>query len=285
MAKLLRIAVMAFVMAGAVPIIGQVIGKATGQISGVAFAQNLPLDKLNRDFNPSPPLPIIQVQAVDPSVRISQLEEQVRQLTGRLEELGFQMLQMQEQIRQMQQDNEFRFNDLENAKSTDQSNAAPKVSRPSQNETAQVTIGDAQFDSEGNLIGGGSSNSGAAELYKTGYGFVLSGDYGQAVTTFEAYLDQYPSEQQASDAQFWLGESLYSQGEYKDAARAFLNGYNNYPDANKAPDTLLKLGMSLFALDNQETACATYDEVLSKYPAASKAIQDKVASEQSRAQC
>ena len=73
--------------------------------------------------------------------------------------------------------------------------------------------------------------------------------------------------------------------EFKDAARAFLNGYNNYPDANKAPDTLLKLGMSLFALDNQETACATYDEVLSKYPAASKAIQDKVASEQSRAQC
>lgn len=285
MAKLLRIAVMAFVMAGTVPIIGQVIGQATGQVSGVAFAQNLPLDKLNRDFNPSPPLPIIQVQAVDPSVRISQLEEQVRQLTGRLEELGFQMLQMQEQMRQMQQDNEFRFNDLENAKSTDQSSAAPKVSRPSQNEAAQVTIGDAQFDSEGNLIGGGSSNSGAAELYKTGYGFVLSGDYGQAVTTFEAYLDQYPSEQQASDAQFWLGESLYSQGEYKDAARAFLNGYNNYPDANKAPDTLLKLGMSLFALDNQETACATYDEVLAKYPAASKAIQDKVASEQSRAQC
>lgn len=277
MAKLLRIAVMAFVMAGTMPIIGQ--------ITGAAVAQNLPLDKFNRDFNPSPPLPIIQVQAADPSVRISQLEEQVRQLTGRLEELGFQMLQMQEQMRQMQQDNEFRFNDLENAKSTDQSNAAPKVSRPSPNETAQVTIGDAQFDSDGNLVTGNAVNTRAIELYKTGYGFVLSGDYGQAVSTFQTYLDQYPSEQQASDAQFWLGESLYSQGEYKDAARAFLNGYNNYPDANKAPDTLLKLGMSLFALDNRETACATYDEVLAKYPTASKAIKDKVASEQSRAKC
>ena len=45
--------------------------------------------------------------------RILQLEEQVRQLTGRVEELNFQMLQMQEQMRRQQEDNEFRFQQLE----------------------------------------------------------------------------------------------------------------------------------------------------------------------------
>lgn len=41
------------------------------------------------------------------------LEEQIRALTGRVEELNFQILQMQEQIRKQQEDNEFRLQQLE----------------------------------------------------------------------------------------------------------------------------------------------------------------------------
>lgn len=237
---------------------------------------------------PQPPLPIVKVQVQDQSVRIGQLEEQNRQLTGRLEELGFQMLQMQEQMRQMQQDNEFRFQDLEKRKSSDQSNLAPKVNRPSGDDTAQVTIGEAKFDADGNLIGNGSNaalDGASGELYKEGYGQVLAGDYGDAAATFQQYIDLYPDNNQTADAYFWLGEAQYSQNNFKDAARTFLDAHKSFPSSNKAPDTLLKLGMSLAALDNRETACATYNEVLIRYPAASKAIQDKVASEQSRAQC
>ncbi|MFK7902398.1 MAG: tol-pal system protein YbgF [Nitratireductor sp.] len=47
------------------------------------------------------------------TIRVMQLEEQVRQLYGQVEELNFQMLQMQEQFRKMQEDNEFRFQELE----------------------------------------------------------------------------------------------------------------------------------------------------------------------------
>jgi tol-pal system protein YbgF len=50
-------------------------------------------------------------QASDP--RLIQLEEQVRSLNGKLEELNFQILQMQEQMRKMQEDNEFRLQELE----------------------------------------------------------------------------------------------------------------------------------------------------------------------------
>ncbi|RVD21028.1 tol-pal system protein YbgF, partial [Mesorhizobium sp. M4A.F.Ca.ET.020.02.1.1] len=37
------------------------------------------------------------------------LEDQLRQMNGKIEELNFQILQMQEQIRKQQEDNEFRF--------------------------------------------------------------------------------------------------------------------------------------------------------------------------------
>ncbi|MDI6027836.1 tol-pal system protein YbgF [Corticibacterium sp. UT-5YL-CI-8] len=50
-------------------------------------------------------------QAGDP--RVTQLEEQIRRLSGTIEELNFQILQMQEQMRKMQEDNEFRFQELE----------------------------------------------------------------------------------------------------------------------------------------------------------------------------
>lgn len=52
-------------------------------------------------------------QSTDGSFRVNELEEQVRQLNGRIEDLNFQLLQMQELIRKMQQDNEFRFQELE----------------------------------------------------------------------------------------------------------------------------------------------------------------------------
>ena len=54
------------------------------------------------------------VQAGDP--RITAMEEQLRSLSGTIEELNFQILQMQEQMRKMQEDNEFRFQELEGKK-------------------------------------------------------------------------------------------------------------------------------------------------------------------------
>lgn len=41
------------------------------------------------------------------------LQEQIRAMNGRLEELNFQILQMQEQMRKQQEDNEFRFQQIE----------------------------------------------------------------------------------------------------------------------------------------------------------------------------
>jgi tol-pal system protein YbgF len=55
--------------------------------------------------------PVVLTQAGDP--RITQLEEEIRKLSGTIEELNFQVLQMQEQMRKMQEDNEFRFQELE----------------------------------------------------------------------------------------------------------------------------------------------------------------------------
>lgn len=250
-----------------------------------ANAQMLPKAEIPTGIQVVPSLPIVNVQAADPASRVLQLEEQNRLLTGRLEELGFQMLQMQEQMRQMQEDNEFRFQDLERAKSSDQSSVAPKADRPA-TDAASIQLGEVKVDGDGNVTSQTAASSDSeSELYKAGYAQVLAGDYLNSAETFRSYIAQFPNGAEAPDANFWLGESLYSQGDFREAARIFLDGHKAFPDAPKAPDTLLKLGMSLVALDNRETACATYDEVLTRYPLSSKAVKDKVASERSRAKC
>jgi len=69
------------------------------------------------------------------------LEDQLRQMNGKIEELNFQILQMQEQIRKQQEDNEFRFQQLEGgAKPAGQKKS--EATPPSGN-TGNTNLGDA----------------------------------------------------------------------------------------------------------------------------------------------
>ncbi len=246
-------------------------------------------------------------QAGDPVFRIGQLEEQIRSLNGRVEELGFQLLQMQEQMRQMQEDNEFRFQELENnggqrgdAGGAIQSGSDPSATAstvPGQGTGAPASdLGTIKIDPNGDLIGGIIQPGGASgpetaslnspeDLYQAGYNHMLTGDYALAEQVFSDYVAAHPDGERAADAMFWLGEAQYSQGRYQDSAKTFLDVHKKYPQADKGADSLLKLGMSLAKLDNRETACATLREVLIRYPGASAAVRAKVSEEQQLASC
>lgn len=54
-----------------------------------------------------------QIAQQSNGVGMTGVEDQIRQMNGKIEELNFQILQMQEQIRKQQEDNEFRFQQLE----------------------------------------------------------------------------------------------------------------------------------------------------------------------------
>ena len=123
------------------------------------------------------------------------------------------------------------------------------------------------------------------DTYDLAYGYLLHKDYGQAATTFNAFLHQYPSDRLAPEAQFWLGESLFQNQQYHDAAEAFLTVSTKYDTTARAPDALLRLGMSLAALGEKEAACASLGEVLRKYPRASLSVKQSVDREQKRGHC
>ncbi|MQU74284.1 tol-pal system protein YbgF [Sinorhizobium medicae] len=102
-------------------------------------------------------LPVVKVQSPD-IARIGQLEEQIRSLNGRIEEMSFQLLQMQEQIRKFQEDNEFRFQDLESGRSSSKKSGA--LATPKSNDQASVTPGVTDSPSPSAPAAGGADMAG-----------------------------------------------------------------------------------------------------------------------------
>nr|WP_306268190.1 tol-pal system protein YbgF [Pararhizobium sp. IMCC3301] len=132
---------------------------------------------------------------------------------------------------------------------------------------------------------GASFGNSPRDEYELAYGYILRGDYETAEASLRQFLIDNPSDPLASDARFWLGESLFVRGNYRGAANEFLEAYSKFPGSAKAPDSLLKLGMSLRELGEKEAACATFAELVRKYPAASTPVKERVRDERRSARC
>ncbi|MGD9922554.1 MAG: tol-pal system protein YbgF [Pseudorhodoplanes sp.] len=123
------------------------------------------------------------------------------------------------------------------------------------------------------------------DYFDLGVGYIRQRDYPSAEQTFRDFLQRFPSDRLAADANYWLGESLFHRRQYQDAAEAFLVVTTKYETAARAPDSLLRLGQSLAAIRQKEMACASFAEVGRKYPRSSVAVKQAVEREQKRARC
>jgi tol-pal system protein YbgF len=123
------------------------------------------------------------------------------------------------------------------------------------------------------------------DTYDLAYGYILRRDYALADEAFRVFLRRFPNDRLSSDAQYWLGESLFQRQRYRDAAEIFLNVSTKFETSPKAPDSLLRLGQSLAGLGEREAACASLAEVGRKYPRASVSVKQGVEREQKRVRC
>lgn len=325
-----------------------------------------------------------QVSATDLLLRLESLENQVRQLTGTIEQLQYRNQQLETNLRKMQEDYEFRFQELggkgaskdgskgggnrvstssppptptpphapqQYAPQSEQPAYLPPPSRPAYgNQPAQPSYeppsgrsgrrSDA-FDPSQNpnapgaprplgsaYASGNPADAGQAvygqqpgapldlsggqgrlpappprnpnstgamatlppsqsprDVYDLAYGYLIRKDYDLADQTFRAFLNRYPRDNLADDAQYGLGESLYQRKNYRDAADVFLTLTRERGSSPRAPEAMLRLGQSLAALNEKDMACGAFAEVGRKYPRVSPTVRRTVAREKKRAGC
>ncbi len=112
------------------------------------------------------------------------------------------------------------------------------------------------------------------EVYLQAFGDYASGRYQAAIRGFETFLQHYPNNSYASNAQFWLGDCYFNQQQYPLAIQEFERVLNDYQNAPKNPDALLKIAIAklqLGATDEARQAVETLDRQYPKSTAAQKA--------------
>src|SRR5258707_4758554 len=73
---------------------------------------------------------IAQAPSSDPVMRIDRLEAQIRQLTGTIEQLQYRNQQLESQLRRMQEDTEYRFQELRGGTAQAPAARGPAPARP-----------------------------------------------------------------------------------------------------------------------------------------------------------
>lgn len=222
----------------------------------------------------------MRVQANE-AYKVQQLEEQIRQLNGRIEEMSFQLLQMQETIRKAQEDNEFRFQELEGGKGASttapkkkaeatpatppsddvatiietppQGGASVSPSAPSNAQTSapgETTLGSIELDSKGMPIGG-SLNQGANNS---------SGNL-PGVTTGNGTRKTDPVNTAALTSESDIYQAAYGHvlsGDYKLAEQGFQQYLQGYPKGTKAADASFWLGEAQYSQGKFNEAAKTF---------------------------
>jgi len=87
-----------------------------------------------------------------------------------------------------------------------------------------------------------------------------------ATRAFKEYIKMQPNSPLSANAQYWLGEIMYSHNNYKGAVQEFIKVLQSYKFSDKAPDAAIKLGYSFYALKKWDLARRTFEDVLRFFP-------------------
>lgn len=218
------------------------------------------------------------------NIKISNLETELASVTGELEEARHKVDRLQDRVALMQKDTEYRIGALEKNKGPSANLAADLEGEPGADETDSAVRSDDPTSAAGDgtdVLPGGAP----AERYNFAIGLLRQGAYAEAEQAFQAFLDEHPEDDLASNASYWLGETYYVRDQHKEAASAFLGGLKAYPQGNKASQSMLKLGMALLQLGHMEQACATLSGLEARFPDAPAKVKERAVSESKKAGC
>lgn len=225
-------------------------------------------------------LPASAQDAADLLVRTTRLENQLRQLSGQIEQLQFENRRLTEQLRKFQEDVDFRLSERGGSRSG-AAPASPPAGQPPQ--PARQRRGDA-FDPAANpgsagaprQIGevidddfAGSSTAGQGPLDISGVG--RPGPQGALSPTAPRGPSVAAAGQAASSREIYdVAYAHVLRKEYERAEMGFREFLQSYPRDRLAPDATFWLGESYFQRQRYREAAEQFLKISRDYPKAGK---------------
>ncbi len=227
-------------------------------------------------------------QGADPELlsqlldRVSTLEDQVRQLRGRVDELANQQQQQSADFTKQLGDLQF---SLQNP-ATNQSNASIGPGRPSYLSPPPSSLGapGAPAYAPPQSLSPATPPPRTPEVALQDANAALSRrDYAAAVADAREVLAKRGP--RAADAQYVLAEAEQGQHNYQQAAPDFYDAYNRARTGARAPDALLGVATSLIALNDKPSACEALAKLRAEFPQLRPDVRDAAAEARRRAAC
>jgi tol-pal system protein YbgF len=189
---------------------------------------------------------------VDLQFKIAQMQAELRELRGTLEEHGYQLNQLTERQREIYRDVDARLSETQQLldKLKEQNGS---LERPAGQTNAQAS-GRQEMDA-----------------YESIFPLVRAKKYEEAVQAYRQFLSQYPNGKYAVNAHYWLGQVLYVQGKMDEARAEFETVVQKYPKSSKAPDALLKLAMIAQSGEKTDLAREHLERLVREFPNSSAA--------------
>ncbi|MBT9099835.1 tol-pal system protein YbgF [Methylovulum psychrotolerans] len=222
--------------------------------------------------------------------RLEQLQTEVQQLTGKVEEQANTIAELKKQQKARLGDVEDRLQSLEGkgtsgasadtpapvseALASDASAPAPAAepASPRAADTPRTPI-DATPPAAAPVPAAPVAKTPAPVVsdtenaaYKSAYLALRSGHTDDAISGFNNYLTTYPNSGLAGNAQYWLGEAYLVKKDPTAAKQAFSNVGKNYPNSAKQADALYMLGKIELDQNHPDKARDYLTQVTSQYP-------------------
>ena len=200
--------------------------------------------------------------------QLDQLQQEVQQLRGIVEEQAYQLKQIKKGARERYLNLDSRITALSGvpARPADlldvrPSTASPGKSTVSASETVALTV----------------AQSAEKALYDQARAQIKGRRYIEAVKTLLEMLEKYPEGAYVPYAHYWLGEVYLALAvpRYQDAEINFLTMLQNFPGHSKTPAVLYKLGKLYDKTDQPALARKYLNRVVGEYPKNSAAALAK----------
>ncbi len=218
-------------------------------------------------------------------VRLSALEEQIRDLRGSFEETSFKIRQIETRLDKLVADIDVRLTAIERGGGSAGLTGEAPAATATVGEGGTLVLTPPEDEAAPEPVLAALPPGSAMDQYNYAFGLLRKADYDGAERALNAFVQAHGEDPLAGNALYWLGETYYVREDYNRAAVTFLRGYREFADGSKAPDSLLKLGMSLGKLGKTIEACASLAELGKKFPNASATIQGKATTEAAALGC
>ncbi|KQX18067.1 MULTISPECIES: tetratricopeptide repeat protein [unclassified Sphingomonas] len=229
----------------------------------------------------APPVPAgspADTPVADLTRRVDALEKALAQLTGQVEQNGYNLRKLEDQFAKMKGDADFRLNVLEGkappapAGATTGATVPYVVPPPAKGVTGGTAPGPKPLPTLPEPAAPApapvaASGDAGKDAYMAGYALWEQKKYPEAAAALKAMYAKYPKNKYASYARNLAGRAYLDNGQYNEAIREFFES-TKIEDGERAPHSYVYMAQALMKRKPPlpDKACQAYEVLMAKYP-------------------